>query len=58
MSTIVSRGIESDAFAPPPMRSSMIESERLGAPSLPGSAVDSLRASLPSTRIVLAPVSG
>ncbi len=50
--------MESDALAPPPIRSSMIESERLGAPSLPGSAVDSLRASLPSTRIVFAPVSG
>jgi hypothetical protein len=56
-STTVSRGIESDALAPPPIRSSMIESERLGPPE-PGSARPFVRASEPSTRIVFAPVSG
>ena len=57
MSTTVSRGMLSEALAPPPIRSSMIESLRLGPPE-PGSARSSVRASDPSTRIVFAPVRG
>ena len=59
MSTTVSRGMESEAFAPPPVRISMIESDRDGPPICePGSASPLVRASEPSTRIVLAPTSG
>jgi hypothetical protein len=60
MSTIVSRRTDSCAFAPPPMRRSMIESERLGSPIVcaPGSALPFVRASEPSTRTVLGDVSG
>ena len=58
MSTTVSRGIESCAFRPPPMRISMIVSARDGPPTeAPGSALPSVRASEPSTRIVFGEVS-
>ncbi len=59
MSTTVSRGIESVAFAPPPTRISMIESDRDGEPMTfaPASLVPLVRASEPSTRIVFALVS-
>ena len=60
MSTTVSRGIESVAFLPPPIRSSRIESDRDAWPILfaPGSLESLVRASEPSTNTVLGDVSG
>ena len=60
ISTTVSRGIESVALLPPPIRSSRIESDRDGVPILfaPGSLLSLVRASEPSTRIVFGDVSG
>jgi hypothetical protein len=57
-STTVSRGIDSEAFFPPPMRMSMMLSERPRPPTVePGSAVERVRASDPRTRMVFGEVS-
>src|SRR5215471_19732748 len=59
ISSTVSRGIDRRAACPPPVRISMIESERLGPEVLaPGSLLFFWRRSEPSTRMLLAEVSG
>ena len=55
----MSRGIDSLAECPPPVRTSIITSERLGPPtSAPGSLLPTGRASDPSTRMFVADSSG